>query len=103
MNDLEKVLKEIHERKEVHEKDYKTFEDIPNIDNSTLTCILIRLDELYVVEDIIKKYIEKESNDDKSDNINGDSDDIKLHPNDIFDDDDVQFEDNEGIVGWGKW
>ena len=30
MNDLEKVLKEIHERKEVHEKDYKTFEDIIN-------------------------------------------------------------------------
>lgn len=103
MNDLEKVLKEIHDRIEVHEKDYKTFEDIPNIDNSTLTCILIRIDELYVVEDIIKKYIEKESNDDDCNNIDCDSDDVKLHPDDIFDDDDVQFEENEGIVGWGKW
>lgn len=32
-----------------------------------------------------------------------DEDDSKLYPDDIFDDNDVSFEENEGIVGWGKW
>ena len=96
MKELEKILEEI----EYERPDVNNFSTV----NGKLLAIIWN-DCIDVVEDIIKKYIEieKESNDNDCNNIDCDSDDIKLHPDDIFDDDDVQFEENTGVVGWGKW